>query len=191
MMHTKQHWRTLKQIDNQYNMQEKLTDLDQLEAYFNTFKGRCGIQSVGYGNWQDIIAAMDRGIVTPCLWFETERERAKWDSGRLLEAEFRMLVLEGSVSNADDTKGVRALQRAAKQRLLPHKHKAIAQQQDTIWYQMQQDSVQMDFKLSAPEPLQPELKEAYGENLLCGVYLEKVRIAIVSPFQDTYLTDWI
>ena len=167
---------------------DTLESLDDLEAYLQTFKDRCGLQFVGYGDYQDILAAQQRGIETPCMWCETEETTVKWDSGRLVEASFRLLVLEGTAKSLDDTNGIGALQRAAMKRLLPHVHKTIEAQQDTILYQMELDGHRMQFKVTIGEPVKPEKKYPYGSDLICGVYLEKVHLSIVSPFQDHYKT---
>jgi hypothetical protein len=169
---------------------EKLKDLSELEAYLYTFVGRCGIQSVGFGDYPDILAALEMGMVTPCLWMETPEESVKWDAGRLLEASFRLLVLEGMANSMDDAKGIRQLQTAAKRRFVPHKQATKEKQQDTVLYQLQQDAIQMDFKLTLPEPLKLERKFPYGSDLICGAYLENIRIAIVSPYQETHQALW-
>jgi hypothetical protein len=163
---------------------DKLLILDDLEAYLQTFVGRCGFQSVGYGDWQDILAALNQGLVSPCLWFETHEESLVWDAGRLCEATFRLVIIEGAVSNVEDAVGIRALHRAAKKRLLPHLHRAAEDQQNTVLYQLEKDAHKMQFKVTLPEPLKVERKPPNGQDLMCGVYLDTVRISIVSPFQE-------
>jgi hypothetical protein len=163
---------------------DKLLVLDDLETYLQTFVGRCGFQSVGYGDYHDILAALNQGLITPCLWFETHEESMIWDAGRLCEATFRMVIIEGAVSNVEDTVGVRALHRAAKSRLLPHLHRTGEAQQNTVLYQLEKDAHRRDFTVTLPEPLKVERKHPNGPDLMCGVYLDAVRIRIVSPFQE-------